>query len=242
MEGYATGDSWWLSSPARPFAQEVGAPPDRLRIAWSAEHPNQTLDVAPAWRDAVRATAELLAEQGHDLVEVTPPTLDLGALALIPASATAVRPDLPDLDTLDAPNRTLVQLSEAVGALDLARAFQTLQLETRRVVACFDDYDVLLTPTLAAGPPAIGEQIMGEEDWDGMLRLLELVAFTPTWNMTGQPAVAIPSGFDAEGLPVSVQLVGRPADEATLIRLACVLEEARPWQHHHPPICEAVDA
>ena len=76
---------------------------------------------------------------------------------------------------------------------------------------------------------------MGDEDWEGMLQLLRIVAFTPTWNMTGQPAVAVPAGLDADGLPVSVQLVGRPADEATIIRLAAQLEEARPWRELRPP-------
>ena len=56
---------------------------------------------------------------------------------------------------------------------------------------------------------------MGEEDFTGMLLLLRLVAFTPTWNMTGQPAIALPAGLDDDGLPVSVQLVGRAADEST---------------------------
>jgi amidase len=61
-----------------------------------------------------------------------------------------------------------------------------------------------------------------------MLLLLRLVAFTPTWNMTGQPAIALPAGLDARGLPVSVQLVGRPADESGLLRLAAQLEPALP--------------
>ena len=69
---------------------------------------------------------------------------------------------------------------------------------------------------------------MGDEDWAGMLELLRIVAFTPTANMTGQPAVALPAGLDADGLPVSVQLVGRPADEATIIRVAAQLEAGPP--------------
>jgi amidase len=65
---------------------------------------------------------------------------------------------------------------------------------------------------------------------------MKLVAFTPKWNMTGQPAVAVPAGLDAASLPVSVQLVGRPADEATIIQVAAQLEEARPWRHLRPPV------
>ena len=101
-------------------------------------------------------------------------------------------------------------------------------MATRRYVAFFDDYDVLVTPTLASGPPLIGEEIMGGEDWEGMLELLRIVAFTPTANMTGQPAIALPTGLDADGLPVSVQLVGRPADEVTILSVAAQLEADHP--------------
>ena len=118
-----------------------------------------------------------------------------------------------------------MQLGDLATAKDLAAAQAALQLATRRYVAFFDDYDVLVTPTLASGPPLIGEAIMGGEDWEGMLELLRIVAFTPTANMTGQPAIAIPTGLDADGLPVSVQLVGRPADEATILGVAAELEQ-----------------
>jgi amidase len=239
MEGYASGDAWWLPPPERPFEDEVGAPTGRLRIGWTDRHPDPEMEVEPAWRDAVAVTARLLAAEGHDLVEVTPPQVDFGALAIIPASSVAARPDLPLVATLDATNRTLVMVTEGASARDLADALREIQEVTRRAVAFFDDVDVLLTPTLAARPPLLGEKIMGEEDWDGMLQLLRIVAFTPTWNMTGQPAVAVPAGLDPDGLPVSVQLVGRPADEATLIRLAAWLEQARPWGDLRPPICAA---
>jgi amidase len=170
----------------------------------------------------------VLEAAGHQLVEAAPPALDLASSALIPASALAVRPDLPPLDTLDLPNRTLVGLAQHATATELADALRVVQSESRRVAAFFDDVDVLVTPTLAAAPPPVGEKIMGDEDFTGMLLLLRLVAFTPTWNMTGQPAIALPAGLDADGLPVSVQLVGRPADEATILRVAAQLEPALP--------------
>ncbi len=154
----------------------------------------------------------------------------------MPASSLAARPDLPPVDTLDTTNRTLIAVAGDATAIDLATAERSIQADSRRVVSFFDDHDVLLTPTLAAGPPPVEDRLMGDEDWEGMLSLMRVIAFTPTWNMTGQPAVAVPAGFDAAGMPVSVQLVGRPADEVTLIRLAAQLEEARPWRHHRPPI------
>ncbi len=60
--------------------------------------------------------------------------------------------------------------------------------------------------------------------------------FTPVWNHTGKPAASVPAGFDADGLPLSVQLIGRPADEATLISLAAQIEAERPWADRRPPI------
>jgi amidase len=228
VAGYATGDFWWAPPPARPFLDEVGAEPGQLRIAFTTRHPMPDLVVAEAWRSAVLATAKQLEALGHVVVEADPPEFDVTATALLPAAARAADPDLPAIDTLDFPNRTIVQLGNAATARDLAAAQAALQLATRQYVAFFDDYDLLLTPTLASGPPRVDERIMGSEDWEGMLELLRIVAFTPTANMTGQPAIALPTGLDDDGHPVSVHLVGRPADEATILRVAAQLEAAMP--------------
>jgi amidase len=235
IAGYATGDFWWAPPPDRPFLDEVDVEPGRLRIAFTTRHPMPDLTIAEAWRDAVVATAQQLEALGHDVVEVDPPEFDVTATALLPAAARAADPGLPPLDTLDFPNRTIVQLGNSATAKDLAAAQAALQLATRRYVAFFDDVDVLLTPTLASGPPRIGEQIMGSEDWEGMLELLRVVAFTPTANMTGQPAIALPTGLDDDGHPVSVHLVGRPADEATILRVAAQLEAVLP-RLPRPPV------
>lgn len=228
IAGYATGDFWWAPPPERPFIEEVGREPGCLRIAFTTRHPMPDMKVADAWRDAVVATARQLEELGHDVTEADPPNFDVAATAIMPAAGRAADPDLPPVDTLDFPNRTLVQIAATATAKDLAAAEASLQLATRRYVTFFDDYHLLLTPTLASGPPRIGEQIMGTEDWEGMMELLRIVAFTPTANMTGQPAIALPTGLDADGLPVSIHLVGRPADEVTILRVAAQLEAVIP--------------
>ncbi len=228
IEGYATGDYWWAPPPARPFLEEVGVDPGRLRIAWTTKHPLPDAQVADAWRDAVEAAAAQLEALGHDVAQADPPDFDVASTALIAAAARAADPALPPVETLDFTNRVIFEMGQAASAADLAATQRDLQAATRRYVAFFDDYDVLLTPTLACGPPRIDEEIMGGEDWEGLLELLRVVAFTPTANMTGQPAIALPWGLDASGLPVSVHLVGRPADEVTLIRLASQLEPVLP--------------
>jgi amidase len=235
VAGYATGDFWWAPPPERPFREEVGAEPGRLRVAFTTAHPVADERVADAWRDAVEATARQLEGLGHDVERAEPPEFDVASTALIAAASRAADPYLPPVETLDFPNRTIVEMGNLATAADLARAQRELQAATRRYVAFFDAYDVLVTPTLASGPPRIGQQIMGGEDWEGMMELLRIVAFTPTANMTGQPAFALPTGLDDAGLPVSVQLVGRPADEATLIRVASQLEQVLP-RLPRPPV------
>ena len=223
IAGYATGDFWWAPPPPRPYLDEVARAPHRLRITFTnAFHPCPTAQVERAhWRDAVVATAVQLEELGHDIVEADPPPFDVAATTIIPAAAGPGPIPISRRST-----RSISPTGHSCSSVNWPRPRTspprrpaTLQLATRRYVAFFDDFDVLLTPTLASGPPRIGERIMGGEDWDGLLELLRIVAFTPTANMTGQPAIALPAGLDPDGLPVSIHLVGRPAAEGTILRL-----------------------
>jgi amidase len=236
MEGAAIGDVWHLPSPAQPYLEDAHHAPDRLRVAWTTTPVDRDTVVAPAWRDAVMSTLTLLEAQGHELIEVELPELDVTTLALVPASGTAARLDLPPTETLDTTNQTLLAYATAMTAKDLMIAEHELHRVTRVFAEWFQGFDVLLTPTMTAPPPPVGEAAMGDEDFAGMLELMKLVAFTPMANMTGQPAVAVPAGLDADGLPVSVQVVGRPNDESTIIRVAAQLEQLRPWAHLRPPI------
>ena len=236
MAGAAVGDVWQIPAPERPYLDEVGEPPPRLRVAWTTQPVDPDTVVEPAWRDAVTSTVALLEDLGHETLEVELPPLDVSTLALVPASGTAARLDLPPTETLDTTNQTLIAYAGAMSAKDLMVAEHEIQRVTRTFAEWFEGFDVLLTPTMTAAPPPVGEAAMGDEDFAGMLELMKLVAFTPMANMTGQPAVAVPAGLDGNGLPVSVQVVGRPLAEATIIRVAAQLEEARPWAHLRPPV------
>jgi amidase len=117
--------------------------------------------------------------------------------------------------------------------IDRVRARE--QATSARVNALFDEVDVVLTPATARGPFRVG-QFHGR----GALWTLNAVAPRVPWlgvaNATGQPAAAVPVGLDGDGLPMGVQLLGRPHDEATLLALAAELEVARPWHVRRPPL------
>lgn len=151
----------------------------------------------------------------------------------------------------------LALLGRAVRADELITAQRTLQLTGRRIGALFESIDLLLTPTLASPPPPIGAlQPTPSERWQmkllgaigspGLLRALgayrqlaakafAFIPYTPVFNATGQPAMSVPLHWNAAGLPIGVQFVGRFGDEATLFRLAGQLERAQPWFHRRPP-------
>ena len=105
---------------------------------------------------------------------------------------------------------------------------------TARVTAIFDDVDVVITPGTATGPSRVGAY-----QRRGAVSTLALVAarvpFQAMFNVTGQPAAVVPWGLDGAGIPTSIQLVGKPFDEATLLSLGAQVEAARPWAQRRPP-------
>ena len=103
--------------------------------------------------------------------------------------------------------------------------------------ALMSSYDMILTPTLAAPPVAVGALRDDADPAAEFAGLASFTPFTPLYNATGQPAVSVPLHWTAEGLPIGAMLGGRYGDEATLISLSAQLEQARPWAHRRalPP-------
>ena len=93
----------------------------------------------------------------------------------------------------------------------------------------------MLTPTLALPPVPVGWADEEPDPWEQFLRNARFTPFTPLVNVTGQPAVSLPLHATPDGLPVGVQLIGRHADETTLLRVSAQVEAARPWRDRHPP-------
>ncbi|MQA99291.1 MAG: amidase [Actinobacteria bacterium] len=236
MSGYETGDPYWAPSPARPFAAEVGRDPGNLRIAFSAIAPNGASpdpEVAAALADA----AHLLEELGHQMEESAPDWVEpeaAGFYLKLTWFVNAAYYDFDDLSLLEPFNQVFAELGRETSSFDYIKARVRAERYTRKVVGFWNDFDLLLTPTVALPPPDVGWVMEPDDPWDKAARSGMFIPYTPIANITGQPAVNVPLYWSETGLPLGVQLIGRPADEATLIRVASQLEEARPWAERRP--------
>jgi amidase len=236
MSGYETGDPWWVPPPERPFAEEVGAEPGRLRIALTTSPPIEA-PVAPECVAAAEDAAALLAELGHSVEQATPPWGDRELVGLFMRVWTVI----PGLRTkprelFEPMNRALLDAGAGMNAVDYVAATQDLRALARRIVAFWDDYDLVLTPTLAQAPPPVGALMDEADPWANFDKAWHFTPFTQVANVTGLPAVSVPLFWSDEDLPIGVQLIGRPVDEATLIRVSAQLERARPWRARRPPL------
>jgi amidase len=236
IAGPTPGDQFWSPPPVRPFLEEASTAPGRLRVAVTTTAPVR-VPVDPACAAAANACARLVDELGHDVVEATPPwpsdDVIVHFLRVWQAGTAAWNVDL---DLIEPINRALIEDARATTSADLAVAVVELQAFARRTIAFWDDVDVMLTPTLALPPVPIGWAVEDEDDPRAQFaRFILFTPFTPVVNVTGQPAVSVPFA-EADGLPIGVQLIGRPYDEATLLRLSAQLEEARPWADRRPPV------
>ena len=222
------------------FVAAATRPPGRLRIALSTKVPPPlTARVGRVQRAAVAEAGALLRELGHEVVERDPdyPANAVFAQALpryfrgVHDAAAA----LPRRERLDRRTRTFARIGGLVSERRSAAIRAAEADVTARVTTIFDDVDVVITPGTAAGPSRIGAY-----QRRGAVSTLALVAarvpFQAMFNVTGQPAAVVPWGLDGHGIPTSIQLVGRPFDEATLLSLGAQLETARPWAQRRPPV------
>jgi amidase len=204
----------------------------------SAEPPLDT-DCAQANIDGARRAGALLESLGHEVVEADPPQWPQEVVEdfLITWSVRSCGYEpMPPFESLEEVNKALIEFGRTVDAPRFELAERRIQKSSRVLVSFFNDFDVLVTPTVAGPPPVIGSYRDPNNPIAEFLNAASLVPFTPPWNTTGQPAVSLPLHHDETGLPVGVQIVGRPADEATLIRLSAQIEQAAPWADRRPPV------
>ena len=235
LSGYEPGDPWWAPPPERPFAVTTRDAPRRLRIAVTTTPPIDT-PVDPECVRAALAAAEVLTELGHDVREETPPW-DEPSLFDLFITVWQVGPGLHPVDEsgLTPLNRGLVESARETSALEYARAVAQLQALSRRIVSFWADVDIVLTPTLALPPVPIGWQDAVQGSIEQLMRNTEFTPFTAIANLTGQPAMSLPLHWSDDGLPIGVQAIGPPAEDALLLQLAAQIEAARPWADRRAP-------
>jgi amidase len=226
--------------PDGGFVAAAAREPGRLRIAVSTKAPTGALPfVGKEERRAVAATADLLRELGHEVVQRDPdypPNIWLTAYTrVLRGIADDVRTSMPHPERLERRTRRIAALGGRIPTSVVRWARDAEAGQTQRLAALWDDVDVLLTPAAVDGPYEVG--VMGARGAAGFLtRGAERLTFMPVWNVTGQPGASVPAGFDDDGLPVGVQLVGRHGDDALLLSLSAQLEQARPWSDRRPPV------
>jgi amidase len=248
LSGPAPGDPFVIAPPLRPFAEEVGAPVEQLRIGWcSAPWTGDEAD--PEVATATAATASVLEGLGH-VVEEAAPALSwepfLQAMTDVWAADVAntisgFAPVLgrePNAETLEGPTLQALEYGRRVSGLDLFRAGDRVNMAARLFGDYFGAHDVLLTPTLGRVPAQLGMY-----DPTARTELGELFAawapwesFLPVFNAIGSPAISLPLQASSGGLPIGMQLVGPFGTESLLLRLASQLEQALPWAGRRPPI------
>ena len=241
--GAGMGDPYYAPPRVRPFLQEVGADPGRLRIAYSTHTTTRAhIDCTDALHDAAR----LCASHGHDVVEAKP-AIDYqlaaqsfttlwaaGCAATIDGIAKSSGKAISAND-VEPFTWALYVMGRRMSAVDYQFAIMELQSFSRIIAEFFSRHDVWLTPVLTEPPPLLGSFDAPADDPFAPFRRAWAFAPIPAiCNFTGQPAMSMPLYWNAEGLPIGTHFAGRFGDEATLFRLAAQLEQARGWGKRWP--------
>lgn len=237
--GPDAGCPYFTPRPETPFEMLIRTPPDKLRIGYITTRFDGG-PVHPDSRDAAERTARLLADLGHEVREELP-EFDSNALTeamirVLMGSLAGMFVGMPsdsdtDLHGFEPITRAAIRFAhETELGTHLARAAQ-VNAHVRQLARYFDRYDILLTPGSNGPAPVHGTLRMDHSDLDGFLdKLFEISPFTAAFNASGQPAIMLPVHQTAEGLPIAVQLAGRFAEDALVLRLAAQVEDASRWQ------------
>jgi len=251
VEGYMPGDPYTAPPPVRPYAHEVGANPGRLRIGLRTHAPGGLAATDDECVAAAEDAARLLESLGHTVEPAGPPALDDASIMEFFSTVmfSGVRADLAELAAIagrpvtEADVEPATWASYEMGATIEGGAYVTalnrLHAWSRAIVSWWTDggFDLLLTPTLAEPPPEIGDVVARpDEPLRALARAIPFAVYTAPFNMTGQPAISLPTYFSASGLPIGVQLVAAPYREDLLVRVASQVEHARPWADRRPPL------
>jgi amidase len=249
-QGPGVGDTVIAAPPTRPYVDEVGADPGRLRIGF-LDHSPRGLAIPDECRDAVRTTAGLLASLGHRVEDSQPEamfdetftrnfsTMWAANMAVnARRAAEMIGRDLTD-DEIEPINQGLIGLAGKASGTDYALALAGMSSFRRRMQSWWtvDGWDLLLTPTLGDLPVPVGTFANDRENpLRPFGRSAGFVPFTPMFNGSYQPAISVPVCWTDAGLPIGIQLVAAYGREDLLIRVAAQLEAAAPWAHRRPAV------
>ena len=250
VAGPSPGDPYSAPPPDRPYRDEVGAEPGKLRVGFLSADPRGYATVHP---DCVAATVEaarLLESLGHSVEEAFPPALaeHEAAMGVITFFSTGVAAELDGIARrtgreitaadVEAPTWALAEMGRSITGPEFYSAREQTLRHARRVAGWWaEGYDLLLTPTLPDPPPPLGFfQGSPDNPLAGLARGAGYAVFTAPFNATGQPAISLPLAMSGDGLPVGVQLVAAYGREDLLIRVASQIEQGAPWADRRAPI------
>jgi amidase len=248
------GEPYVAPARRRPYGEEVGADPGRLRIGLMTTPPGRQFETHPDCVAAAREAAAVLEALGHGVEESYPAALDdegsipsflirwTGGVAFGLSwwerrIGRSIGPE--DVEPC---TWALAEQGRTHTAAEYLRSMEFAQVSTRRVAEWWTTgFDLLLTPTMAVPPLPIGEMGSGrdEEPLMPIVRATPCAIFAAGFNATGQPAISLPLHWTEEGIPIGVQLVAAYGREDVLLRVASQLEEARPWAARRPPVFAA---
>lgn len=254
--GPAPGDPYW-APPAPPSWLEAAAkPPGTLRIALIRTRPDGTALHSDCLA-AVDHAAALCTTLGHRVEEVDPVSAwqmgperyanfgdcygALYASSLVSQIDTiaAQTGQIPSPDNLEAYTLALYEMGKGVTGGAYQQAWAVMHRLGRAMAEWHKNWDIALTPTLAQPPLALGTLDPQSPDVAATFAIMiGFSSFAALQNSTGQPAISLPLHWNADGLPIGTQLVGRFGEEARLLQLAMQLEETAPWE----PRCRAMRA
>ena len=245
------GEPYLTSPPGHSWLSQVSVAPGTLRIGVQRAASNGARP-APAIDGALDITVRLLESLGHHVEEVAPAlgvswdafvhaNASIWCANLVPWIDSLARESGRDVsrDTLEPATLACYRHGQMVSAVDFVAALDVRNTVTRHAGALFEQYDVLLTPTMPDVPWQLGRYGEDEEKLDGLgwtARLFEHSPYTPLANVAGLPAMSVPLAMSEEGLPIGMQFMAGYARDGVLLRLAGQLERAAPWWQRRPPV------
>ena len=246
---YSPANQYRQPEPERPYLEEASRDPVRLRIGYAVSSPSG-LPLDDDCVEAVKAAAKLCESLGHE-VEETGFDYDFDAMAELERRFVTILHAMvydfarqefgrePAEDEFSTFVRRSAAEAEQTSGLQHAADISAYRRLSADMLAISEPYDVVLTPNRVTTTPRVGRQNVATTPYEEYWRqiMVEDIPFTVVANWTGQPAISVPVHWNAKGVPIGIQFMGRIGDEATLLRLAGQIERERPWFDRRPPNC-----